>query len=319
MSTHPDAAPTTGRSASQFTKPLREIGALVLVGVTAVLLFVALLDLLIPYGFDNTDFTRRAERSFYDFVGLATIGFPLLAVLLATHVQPPVSRAKLITTVALVEYAVAAFFGVVFGLLVGVVVIAEDTARGAFQAMLARLAWLALLGVAGYAVYQVWRNLYYVPKPKQPAGGYGLPPQGYGHPGQPPGYPPQQYGQPGYPPGYPPHQYGQQPGYPPGYPPAPVQPEQGHPGFLSQGGQAGPPGPQSHPGFPGQPPGSYPPPPASAPPVSGAPASGPEQHTPPPGGYAEPTQAIPRPDDERTQQINPGDHPPYPGGDPQQR
>jgi hypothetical protein len=242
LTIRPEAAPPGGAPASQHTAPLRETAALVLLAATAVLLFVAVLDLLVPYGATGT-FGARAQRGFFSFVGLATIGFPFLAVLLATHVRPVVGRARLITLVALAEYGVAAFFGVIFGLLVGVVSIAGDSVRAAFGGLLVRLAWLSVLGIAALAVHQVWRNVYHVPRPRpqpgvygQPAQGYGQPPQGYGQPGHPappygqPGYPPA-YGQPAHPP-YAPQQYGQpgSPGQPVAYPPAaPVSGPPGHP------------------------------------------------------------------------------------------
>ncbi|HEX8631486.1 MAG TPA: hypothetical protein VF755_25285, partial [Catenuloplanes sp.] len=212
MTSQPQAEPIDAESARQRTKPLREIAALVLVAATAVLLFVAVLDLLIPYELGSRDFTSRSRDSFFNFVNVSTIGFPFLAVLLATHLTPPVGRARLITTIALVEVAVAAFFSTVFGLLVGVVVIADDTIRGAFQGLLVRLAWLAVLGITGYAIYRVWLHLPPATRPNHPPGyPHPYPQQGYGQPG----YPPQGYGQPGQPqqgygqPGYPQPQYGQ--------------------------------------------------------------------------------------------------------------
>ena len=209
------------KSANQFTMPLREIAALVLLGATALLLLVAVIRLLIP-GDARPDFLDRASGSFYDFIGLDRILFPFLAVLLATHLRPAVGRARVITLVALIEYGVAAFFGA------------------------------GVLAIAAYAVFRIWQGVYYVPKPKPQPGMYGQPtqptqPGGYGQYGygqQPYGPPPgqqQPYGQPGYgdqtqaypqgygqqpygqQPGYPPQGYGQQPGYgqPPGYPTQP--------------------------------------------------------------------------------------------------
>jgi hypothetical protein len=196
--------------------PLREIAALALLGATAIFLFLALLDLLIPYRLGaGPGLTRRSVDSFGGFVNLVTIGFPFLAVLLATHLSPEVARARLITLVALIEYAVSAVFGALFGLLVGFVVLVDDSFRGAFQALLSRAAWLALLAVAGWAVFLVWQGRFQTAK--QPAAappgygpqpGYGPPSGGYGPPQ--PGYgpPPGRYGpaQPGY--GPPPSGYG---------------------------------------------------------------------------------------------------------------
>ncbi|GAA4450790.1 hypothetical protein [Phytohabitans houttuyneae] len=277
MTTQPEATPSDGTSASQFTKPLRELAALVLLGATGVLLFVAILN-LIPTG-DFETFTGNAAGSFDGFVNLATIGLPFLAVLLANHVQPVLGRAKVITLVALIEYAVAGFFGVVFGLFIGVVKIADDSVFNALKAFLGRIAVLAVLAIAAYALVRIARGLYWVPKPKPAPGMYGQP--AYGQ-------------QPGYPPGY-----GQQPGYPqqqPGYPPAYGQPTAAYPQTYGQPGQqpygAGPAGAPTAP---------VPPMPTSAPPH--APTSTPPSHDQPPQG--EPGQ--------QTQLINPASQQPSAG------
>ncbi|SDY72287.1 hypothetical protein SAMN05444365_103253 [Micromonospora pattaloongensis] len=289
MTTQPGAAPTDGAPASEITKPLRELAALVLLGANAVFMFVALLRLLFSDTEFTAPFTLRAAGSFDGFVSLTTIALPIVAVLLATHVRPAVRRAKLITLIALVEYAVAAFFGVLFGVLIGLVALMERSVWLGFLTLLVRLAWLAVLGVAAYAVFKLWRTLYYVPKPKPQPGVYGQP-----HPYGQPGYP-QQYGAPqgGHPQGYP---YGQ-----PGYPAPPY-------------GQSGAPGqPQFGAPYPGAPQ-SFPPAPQSAPPAPHAappaqPGAAPVS-TPP---AAEPTQSIPVPPQptgdgetgERTQVIKP--------------
>ncbi|WBB96183.1 hypothetical protein O7543_24370 [Solwaraspora sp. WMMA2080] len=260
MTTQPEAGPGDRPPARDLTMPLREFAAAVLLGATAVFLFTAMLDLLVPYrlGF-GPGFARRSADSFGSFVNLATVGFPLLAVLLATHLTPELGRARLMTLVALVEYGVAAVFGGLFGLLVGFVVLVDDTIRGGFQALLTRAAWLAVLGVAGYALWRIWQGRYQVVRPKPPApGGYG-PPPGYGQPGQyghpgpygppPPGYgQPGQYGQPG--PYHPYHQPGQsgQPG--PAYPPPPPPPPQSgpHPMYAPPAPPAPSSGPPAPPG-----------------------------------------------------------------------
>ena len=157
------------------------------------LLFVAIIR-LIPAG-DGEQFASRTQDSFYSFVNLPTIFFPLAAVLLSLLVRPRHPKAKLITVIALVEYAVAAFFGVVFGILVGLIQIAGFSVRTAFEEFLVRLVWLAVFALAGFAVYKIWRGLFYVPKPVAPPGVYGQPQ--YGAPGAYPGQP--GYGQPGQP------------------------------------------------------------------------------------------------------------------------
>ncbi|MCY1142914.1 hypothetical protein OWR29_33390 [Actinoplanes sp. Pm04-4] len=325
MTSQPQPAPGEGRSAGQFLRPLRDLAAYALVGAPALLLFVAVIR-LIPDG--ENQFGYRTQDSFYGFVNTATVFMPLAAVLLALLVQPRHPKAQLITMIALVEYAVIAFFGLVFGLLIGLINHASNNgARIAFEELLVRVAWLGVFAVAAYAVFRLWQGLFHVAKPKAPPGVYGQPVYGQPgtYPGQ-PGYgqPPQ--GQPGYAPGaYPPppgapqgmppqgtpgtQQFGQPLGQPYGQP----QPGQPQPGQPHQG--------QPQPGYPQQPPAwnqpavpipaSAPPAhPASGPPASAYPASAPPA---PPGApaFSEPTQVAPRVQptgDERTEKI-PDDRP----------
>jgi hypothetical protein len=291
VSTQPEPAGTTGdrteKQASDFTHPLRETAALVLLGATALLLLVGVIQLLIPSDLRGS-FLDRASGSFGSFINLDRIGFPLLAVLLATHLRPVVGRARLITLVALIEYAVSAFFGIIFGLLLGFANTAGDSARIAFEQLLERVAYAGVFAVAAYAVFRIWRGLYQVPKPSNPPGVYGQP-TAYGQPGA--GYgQPTTYGQPGQP-AYGQAPYGQpgQPAY--GQPAAPGYGDQtqaypqgyGQPGYGQQGyppsyGQQGYPGGYGQPAYPGQP-------------QSGPPSS-------PPAG---PSSAPPDDDDQRTQ------------------
>jgi hypothetical protein len=314
VTSQPQPPPVGDRPVGTFLRPLRDLAALALVIAPAVMLFVAVIR-LIPSG-DGLDFSSRTQDSFYSFVNLATITFPLAAVLLALAVGPQHPKAKLITMLALGEYAVAAFFALVFGVLVGLIQILDFSVRTAFEEMLVRAAWLAVFAVAAYATYLVWRNLYYVPKPKPQPGMYGQPQ--YGVPGTYPGQP--GYGQPG---GYPPA------GFPPGQP-APGQPAPGQPA----GWGPPPPGygqPAAAPGW-GQPPVSgqpgaapHPAPPASAPPAGSHAAPPPGPFPPGPAGgtygapqagpYSEPTQVVPRadggsPDADRTTTL-PDDRPGY--------
>ena len=308
MTSQPEPNPGEGRTAAQFLRPLRDLAAYALVAATAVFLFVAVIR-LIPGGVGET-FASRTQESFYNFVSLPTIGFPLVAVLLALLIKPQHPKANLIVIAAAVEYAVAAFFGVIFGILVGLVQIAGLSVRTAFEELLVRVAWLGVFAVVAFATYQIWRNLFYTPKPKpvsQP-GMYGQPQYGVPgtYPGQPgygqPGAPTQQWGQqPG--PGVPGQPAWGQPGAPgqpaPGQPgpgqPAPGQPAPGQPGYgqptygqPAYGQQPPAPawGQPIVPGFPTQPVSAQPASaaPASTPPASAAPASTPPAA--PPGPYA---------------------------------
>ncbi|WP_174537878.1 hypothetical protein, partial [Micromonospora chalcea] len=224
------AEPASGDAAqaSQLIKPLRELAALVLLGANAVLLFVGLLRLLVPVD-DYSTFSGRAGSTYFSFIGLEATVLPLLAVLIATVILPVVPKAKLITQVALVEYAVSAVFGALTFLIWLVGRLADGQVLDGFLGLLTRAAWLAIFAVAAFVVFKIWRTLYYVPKPKAQPGVYGQPQPGW----------PQQPGQPG---GYPgPGGYPQQPG--PGYPQAGSPP----PGWPQQPGQYGQ--PQSAPPF----------------------------------------------------------------------
>jgi hypothetical protein len=269
-----------GRPVLQVIRPLRDLAAFALVGAPAVWLFVAVIR-LIPSEIGE-DFLTRTQNSFYSFVNVELVAMPLAAVLLATLVQPVHKHAKLITVAALVEYAVAAFFAVVFGFLIALVRILGWSARVAFEELLVRTAWLAVFAAAAYAVFLIWRNLYYTPRPKAQPGVYGQPPQSWQPQHQP-------YGQPGYP------QHGQpQHGQPQHGQPQHGQPQHGQP----QHGQPQPGYGQPHPGQPqpgqwGQPPTqptSPPPGQSYTQPAWGAPTSA--QDAVPPPFSAAPTQPV---------------------------
>ncbi len=231
MTSQPQPAPGESRPVGQYLRPLRDLAAWALVLCAAVLLFVAFVR-LIPAG-DGEQFVSRTQDSFYSFVNPATIFFPLAAVLLSLLVRPEHPKAKVITVIALVEYGVAAFFGVVFGILVGLIQIGRFSVRTAFEELLVRAAWLAVFALAAVAVHRIWRGLFHVPRPVPQPGVYGQPQ--YGVPGT---YP----GQPGY--GPVPNPYGTQPAQPGSAQPGFAQPgqpgfaEPGQPGFA-QPGQAG--------------------------------------------------------------------------------
>jgi hypothetical protein len=329
------SSPPESTPVGQILRPLRDLASYALVGATGIWLLVAIID-LIPDGSDQ--FGGRTEASFGNFVNLPIVAFPILAVLLALLVPPRHPKARLIVLVALIEYAVAAFFGLFFGLLIGLINLAADAgARAAFEGLLTRLAWLAVLAVAAYGVFLIWQKLYTTPKPapgvygQQPPfnpgafpgqPGYGPPPPG--HPGPPPppgGFGPTTYGQPA--------PQGNAPQFQ-GAPPFQTAPPQSPPPFQGAPQSSAPPfqsAPQSStPPFQSAPPSSAPPfqsaPQTSAPPFqtaspqSGAPTvPNPSWNQPavpmqPSGSpsappFSEPTQAVPRhPGDDRTEKID---------------
>jgi hypothetical protein len=282
--------PGAAKPLGQYLRPLRDLAAYVLIAASAVFLFAAVINLF------GENFTARTRYSFGSFVNLETVFFPLAAVILALGVKPVHPKAKLITMIALGEYAVASFFGVIFGLLFGVSGIAAGDVAAAFNALLVRVAWLAVLGLAAYAVLQIWLGVY--PRPVSQPGVYGQP-QPYQY-GPPPGYGQQQPGV-----------YGQQPPY--GAPgPGPVPPGTPTPPPVATQPFSVPPAPFGQypavpqPGWGVNAPQSAPPAPQSAPP---APQSAPPapQSAPPAVPFAEPTQPVPPPAD-RTE-VLPQDRP----------
>ncbi|MGC4809172.1 hypothetical protein ACLQ29_01405 [Micromonospora sp. DT228] len=320
MTSPAEPASADAAQARQLTKPLRELAALALLGANAVFLFVGLLRWIAPDG----SFTDRSGSAFGTFVGLAAVGLPLLAVLLATHISPVVPKAKLITQVALGEYGVSAIFGTLTLLIWTVGQLAEGEVLDALLGVLTRFAWMVIFAVAAWVVYTIWRAHYYVPRPKPQPGVYGQPQQpgwpqqqgGWPTPGQPAGQPQGGWPAPGQPGGYPADQFAGQyaqpsppfqapqsaPPHPQSAPPFQAAPQSAPP--FQAAPQSAPPfqaAPQSAPPFQAAPQ-SAPPFAQSAPPVNPAPSApaGPPFGQPP---SADPTQAIPRQSAEPTQAI----------------
>ena len=225
MTSQPPPAPGEAQSAGQLSRPLRDLAAYALVGAPAVLLFVAIIR-LIPSGAGD-DFVSRAQDSFYSFVNLETIVLPAGrgAAGAAGPAAPPEGQADHARGPGRVRGG--GLLRRVFGFLIGLINIAGFSVRG----WPSRSCWSGRPGwrssrVAAYAVFLIWRNLFYVPKPKPQPGVYGQPQ--YGAAGQPtrrqPGYgqprsagSAPQPGQPVPPAGQPPP-----PGQP-GQPPAPAR------------------------------------------------------------------------------------------------
>ncbi|MFC3381278.1 hypothetical protein ACFOHP_05055 [Couchioplanes caeruleus subsp. azureus] len=300
MTSTPTPQPEPERPVVPVLRPLRDLAAYALVAAPAVWLFVAIIR-LIPSEVGQ-DFLTRAQNSFYSYVNVETILLPLAAVLLATLVGPRHRNARLITVVALVEYAVAAFFAVLFGFLIAIVKLAGFSVRVAFEELLVRVAWLAVFAVAAYAVFSIWRALFQTPKPAPQPGMYGQPAPQWGqhpHPG---------FAAPGHPHPAQPHPGQPYPGQPhPGQPyPGPQQtwgqpPAWGQP-TAAQPTAAPPPAPPV-PGTPPEPSAPPPAPPASAPPASAAPAPAPPAQA--GHGASDPTQTVAARDtgDDRTEVL----------------
>src|SRR5256886_8797056 len=114
--THPAAPAAEQKDPVAITAPLREWAALIAVIAPLALQFFTLIVLLFdsaPFAGLGGSFSDRANATFGDFVSPLTIFLPLVGVLLATHVKPPVAKAKLITLLALIGYGVAALLRLV--------------------------------------------------------------------------------------------------------------------------------------------------------------------------------------------------------------
>lgn len=146
--------PTTGNA----VKELRPLFAWALVGYIALHLLFAFLIWIAPTGG-----TFASRSRFADFVTLFTIALPLLAVLIATQIDPVLAAAKFIAGIALIEYAVAAVFGVLTFLIgLGYVftsVNSAGSALGAFRYLVMGALELGILTLAGYAVLRVFQSL----------------------------------------------------------------------------------------------------------------------------------------------------------------
>ena len=173
--TFPPTPPTGDTEASQFTKPLRELAAFVLLAGNAVLLLLGIASLIFVVDGWASEFGRRSANTYYGFVGQTSIVLPLLAMLIATHIRPAVRQARAITLAALAEYLVAAFFGVVT--FIGA--FAEDVANGRgstvrfiFENLLVRMVWLVFFALAAYLVWRVAIGMYAPVRPDQTPQGY---------------------------------------------------------------------------------------------------------------------------------------------------
>jgi hypothetical protein len=197
----PTTADVSGGRPRAFTEPLREVCALALLGANATFLFLGASGLLLVIDGWVSDFGRRSAGTFDSFVGgVVPVAFPLLAVLLATHVLPVVGRARLITLAALVEYGVSTFFGAVTFL--GAFVYDLSSVRATLEGVVWRLMWAGLLSLAGTVTLRLWLGVFYTRKLRPVRYSAQSPTYGQPYPGQ-PMYPNTSYtpgqAQPGYP------------------------------------------------------------------------------------------------------------------------
>lgn len=136
----------------------RVLAAWAFVGYAALALAFAFFDWVLPG--DGSFSSRSANAGFDD---LPVMAMPVVAVLLAAHVAPAISGAKLICAAALAEYAVALFFGLVT-LLVGLGIVFDNvtSVNDVFDALgylIMGLANLALMAIAAYVVMRTFTGL----------------------------------------------------------------------------------------------------------------------------------------------------------------
>jgi hypothetical protein len=130
----------------------RLLAAWGLLAYAALFLFFEVVKLMLPGG----SFADRAAGA--DFRSLLIMAMPVLAVLLAVYVSPSLSSARIIAAIAIVEYGVSLFFGLVT-LLIGVISVIgginnAQSAFGALRFVVMAVAELLLIAIAGLVAYR---------------------------------------------------------------------------------------------------------------------------------------------------------------------
>lgn len=217
----------------EATKKLREPAGFVLVGYVAVALLFSIIDLLFGETAEGAtgiaSFTKFTDRAFQSTQQFFNPGFALLiviAVIIVNGFGPFEGRtpqAKIVTLVAVADFAVALLFGLIslfstFG--------SDATGRDNIEKFFGNVASGAVVAVGAWFVWMVYQG--YLPAKPATGNWQGGPPPGFQPQQQPWGQQPPQGYQPPPPGGF---GYPQQPGQPGQQPPAP--PTQ----FIPQGGQ----------------------------------------------------------------------------------
>ena len=154
--TDPSVPPAVGRA---LGSP-RTLAAWALVGYAGLHLAFTFLVWVAP---GSGSVSGGAAAAYGEFTSLVIMAMPVLAVVLAAYVTPPVPGARLITIVALIEYAVSLLFGLLT-FLIGLGAVfdgigdAEDGIR-ALQYLVMGFATFALIAVAAYVVLRAFTGL----------------------------------------------------------------------------------------------------------------------------------------------------------------
>jgi hypothetical protein len=124
----------------------------------AVHIFLAFVTWIVPAG--NGVAARSLDAG---FTSLFIMAMPVVAVVLAAYLRPPIPGARLVTIIALIEYALALFFGLITFLLgLSVVVGRVDSAADgadAFRHIVLGLADLGMIAVAAYVTFVAFTSL----------------------------------------------------------------------------------------------------------------------------------------------------------------
>lgn len=151
-----------------MTSSPRALAIWVMLAYAALLLFFGFLAWIFPSS--AISFPARSNGAFGEFVSTLTIALPVLAVLLAVHIEPALPESRLVAFIALIEYAFALLFGVITFLVgLGYAFGNLDDPDGAlysFGEALAGIGYLAiglvkiaLMAVAALIVYRAYTGL----------------------------------------------------------------------------------------------------------------------------------------------------------------
>jgi hypothetical protein len=182
-------------------KKLREPAAVAAVVFAGLSLLVALLNLLAPPG-GSGSFADVAANQVDGFLSVLVAAAAAFGVYLANHAGPVVLKARLITLVALIEFGVAALFGVICVL----AMFGASGGQSRFYEFIDAVGRAAVVAVAAWYVWLTWQQHAAVrPAPAAPSwqqSGPGYQQPGQQAPGQQPppggfGWTPQQPQQPG--------------------------------------------------------------------------------------------------------------------------
>ena len=134
----------------------RQLAAWALIGYAGLHLFIAFLDWVAPEQYQT--FANRSAMATGVFTSLVELAMPVVAVLIAAWGDAPVAQARLIATVALVEYAVVLFFGAL-SFLIGLGGFVNVNGLDVLGYLLLGLGRLGLALIAGLVAYQTWTRL----------------------------------------------------------------------------------------------------------------------------------------------------------------